>query len=185
MIHDDKLSSLSRTYGLNTEQFGLSYNLINLYHLDTMPYLADGSWVSPYYSSPYYYSRYASPYWTSAYDPYWRYDSPYTSPYWRSRYYDSPYYSRYYDSPSYSAYLDAKYGVPALAPSSTVTYSSPTKTEIVTESPGKREVTTYDYSPSTRYSTPVRRSYVDYDYYSPYWRSRSYVSPYTGSLIWY
>ena len=154
-----------------------------------MPYLADGTWVSPYYS------RYASPYWSSYYDPYWRYDSPYYSPYWRSRYYDySPYWrSRYYDYPylgysSYSAYLDAKYGRPlALAPStSTVTYSSPSKTEIVTESPGKREVTTYDYSPSTAYTSPVRTTtYVDYDYYSPYRYSRSYISPYTGALIWY
>ena len=141
-----------------------------------MPYLADGTWVSPYYS------RYASPYWSSYYDPYWRYDSAYYSPYWRSRYYDYPYlgYS------SYSAYLDAKYGRPlALAPStSTVTYSSPSKTEIVTESPGKREVTTYDYSPSTAYTSPVRTTYVDYDYTYPRY-SRSYVSPYTGALIWY
>ena len=173
-----------------------------------MPYLADGTWASSYYS------RYASPYWSSyyspsypSYDPYWRasaYDrvdpyyypsSRYVSPYWRSpsRYYDPLPYS-YAGYSSYSAYLDAKYArpLPALAPVSTVTYSSPLKTEVVTESPGKREVTTYDYSPSTAYTyaSPVRTTYLDYDYprYSPYYSprySRSYVSPYTGSLIMY
>ena len=152
-----------------------------------MPYLADGTWVSPYYSS-----RYYSPYWSSYLDPYWRssyydpyyYPSRYYSPYWRSRYYDT---YPWYGYSSYSAYLDAKYGrYPALAPAtSTVTYSSPSKTEIVTESPGKREVTTYDYSPSTAYTSPVRTTtYVDYDYTYPRY-SRSYVSPYTGALIWY
>ena len=161
-----------------------------------MPYLADGAYVSPYYSryaSPYwssYYSPYADPYWSSSwrsslYDPYYTPYSRYASPYWRSRYYDPLPYS-YAGYSSYSAYLDAKYARPALAPVSTVTYSSPLKTEVVTESPGKREVTTYDYSPSTAYTyaSPVRSTYVDYDYAYPRY-SRSYVSPYTGSLIWY
>ena len=155
-----------------------------------MPYLADGTYVSPYwsrYSSPYwssYYSPYYDPYWRSSlYDPYYYPYSRYSSPYWRSRYYDPLPYS-YLGYSSYSAYLDAKYGRPALAPVSTVTYSSPTKTEIVTDSPGKREVTTYDYSPSTAYTSPVRTTYVDYDYTYPRY-SRSYVSPYTGALIWY
>ena len=162
--------NLSRTHGLNRGKLRLSYNLINLSHF-TMPYLADGTWASSYYS------RYASPY-------------------WRSRYYDPLPYS-YAGYSSYSSYLDAKYArpLPALAPVSTVTYSSPLKTEVVTESPGKREVTTYDYSPSTAYTyaSPVRSAYYDYPRYydSPYSYSRyydspyarSYVSPYTGSLI--
>ena len=160
-----------------------------------MPYLADGTYVSPYYHSRYYspyvspyLSSYYDPYYRSSYDPYWRSAYYDYSPYWRSRYYDPLYPRSYLGYSSYFAYLDAKYArpLPALAPASTVTYSSPTKTEIVTESPGKREVTTYDYSPSTAYtySSPVRTTYVDYDYAYPRY-SRSYVSPYTGSLIWY
>ena len=143
------------------------------------------------------------PYYSSYYSPYWRYyDYPYYSRYYDPYYYDSYYYrTRYYDPvyypyrgySSYSAYLDAKYA----RPTSTVTYSSPTKTEVVTESPGKREGTTYDHSPSTAYtySSPVRTTTVRYDYddlYYPryytsprYYRSYSYVSPYTGRLVYY
>ena len=138
------------------------------------------------------------PYYSSYYSPYWRYyDYPYYSRYYDPYYYDSYYYrTRYYDPvyypyrgySSYSAYLDAKYA----RPTSTVTYSSPTKTEVVTESPGKREVTTYDHSPSTAYSSPARTTTVYYDDYYPryytsprYYRSYSYVSPYTGRLVYY
>jgi hypothetical protein len=175
----------------------------------------------PYLPASYYSSRYASPYWSSAYyndypytaspyaaspyrssyvdslyDPYYTPSYAYRSPYYTSPYssrYVSPYYAGYRGFSSYSAWADATRYV---APTSTVTYSSPYKTEVVTESPGKREVTTYDNSPISTaytYASPARSvSYVDYDYtypryspsyYSPY-RS-TYVSPYTGNLIAY
>jgi len=134
------------------------------------------SW-SPYWDSPYYYSSY-SPYYSR-----WS-SSIYDSPYWRSSYYYDRYrYSSYYGG--YSSYLDARYGsyVRPARYSYEPLYTSPVRTEVVYSSPVREKVVyTSSYSPVSTaytYSSPVRTVYSSPAY------DRTYVSPYSGSVIYY
>jgi len=115
------------------------------------------------------------------YSPYYRYPtySRFSSPYWRSPYYSSPYYYG-----GYSSYLDSRYSYysrPSYYSAPVYDYVSPART--VYSSPIREKVVyTSSYSPVSTaysYSSPVRTVYG-----SPF-VDRTYVSPYSGSVVYY
>ena len=136
--------------------------------------------TTPKFLDPPLYRSYYSPYWwDSPYYPYYRYPyySRYYTPYWRSPYYYGGY-------SSYSTYLDAKYGlyrpsryyydpVYDYVPPVRTVYSSPIREKVVYTSSYSPVSTAYSYS------SPVRTVYS-----SPF-VDRTYVSPYSGSVIYY
>lgn len=132
------------------------YNPTTPKFVDLPPTYYRSSYISPYWDSPYAYSRY----------PYY---SRYSSPYWRSPYSYGPYYSpSYYSSytrPTYRSYYDPVYDY---VPASRTVYSSPIREKVVYTSSYSPVSTAYSYS------SPVRTVY-----------DRTYVSPYSGSFIYY
>jgi hypothetical protein len=144
------------------------------------PYYRSYLGYSPYYSRYWDYPYYSSPYYSRYWD--YPYSSRYSSyPYWRSSYY----YDRYSPSySSYSSYLDAKYGTytrPVRYSSPVYDYVPPVRTTVYS-SPVREKVVYSSYSPVSTaytYSSPVRTVYS-----SPF-VDRTYVSPYSGSMIYY